>query len=51
MERSAENGNFEMCKGSIIKSHKKYMVDTMIVYELALGLFALQFQDLFVAQN
>ena len=22
MERRAENGNFEMCKGSIIKSHK-----------------------------
>ena len=29
----------------------KYMLDTMIVYELALVIFALQFQDWIVALN
>ena len=45
-----------MCKpGSIIKSHElhfpQYMVNTMIVYEVALGLFALQLHAWLVAQN
>ena len=55
MERRAENGNFEMCKGSIIKSHELHFYKIhggyMIVSEVAFGLFTVQFQDWLVALN
>ena len=55
MERSAEYENFECVRVSQ-QNHMNgifpnYTVDTMIVYEVALGLFALQIHDLLVAQN
>ena len=55
MERSAEYENFE-CVRVPQQNHMNgifpnYIVDTMIVYEVALGLFALQIHDLLVAQN
>ena len=55
VERSAEYENFECVRVSQ-QNHMNgifpnYIVDTMIVYEVALGLFALQIHDLLVAQN
>ena len=48
MERRAKNGNFEMCKGSIIKSHELHFSKMhggyMIVYEVTLGYLLCNFK-------